>query len=156
VIQRWLCAACLLVTAACEQPPAARRPSAASADTAVVCDANVRRVVERFGARLKLVSVLGHDSAVVRSLRSAYGPFVTPELLAEWQADPARAPGREVSNPWPARITIRSVRVEDGGCRVAGDVVFVAMADTASIIELRPVILHLRNLNGWRVSGYRQ
>lgn len=152
---RWLCAACLLVAAACEQPPAAR-PSVASVDTAVVCDANVRRVVERFGARMKLVSILGHDSAAVRSLRSAYGPFVTPELLAEWQADPQRAPGREVSNPWPARITIRSMRVEAGGCRVAGDVVFVEMADTASIIELRPVILHLRNVAGWRVSGYQQ
>jgi hypothetical protein len=152
---RLVCVACLLLAASCrEQRPAARGGSRGAADTVVACGDDVRRVVERFGARLKLVSLLAPDSVLVRSLRSSYAPFVTPELLKEWQDNPRNAPGREVSNPWPARIAIESLAVEGRGCRVTGDVVYVTTGDTSSVIELHPLVLHVRQAHGWRISAY--
>jgi hypothetical protein len=103
---------------------------------------------------MKLVSLLAPDSVLVRSLRSAYAPFVTPELMKQWQAAPRSSPGREVSNPWPARIAIESLAVDGNGCRVTGDVVYVETADTSSVLELRPLVLHVRQADGWRISAY--
>ena len=152
---RMLGVACLLLAAGCREPQtAARAAGEEAAGTAITCGADVRRVVERFGARMKLVSLLAPDSILARSLRSAYAPFVTPALLAEWLANPRHAPGREVSNPWPARIAIHDIAAEDGGCRVDGDVVYVETADTASVLELRPITLHVRPADGWRISAY--
>lgn len=145
----------LLATACREQQPAARAGTQVAADTTAVCDAHVRRVVDRFGARFKLVSLLGQDSIVRRSLHTAYSPFVTPELLAQWEAHPSTAPGREVSNPWPSRIAIRSMHADGEACVVEGDVVYVATGDTAAIIELRPIMLRLQQRDGWRISAYQ-
>ena len=153
-MRRLCCVASLLLAAACrEQQPAARGPRTAS-DSVVVCGDDVRRVVERFGARMKLVSLLAPDSVLVRSLRSAYAPFVTPELMKQWQDAPRSAPGREVSNPWPSRIAIESLAVAGNGCRVTGDVVYVETGDTSYVLELRPLVLHVRPTDGWRISAY--
>ena len=151
---RLVCVACLLLAAGCREQRPAARGGPGAADSVVVCGDDVRRVVERFGARMKLVSLLAPDSVLVRSLRSAYAPFVTPALMKEWQANPRHAPGREVSNPWPARIAIESLVVDGGGCRVTGDVVYVETADTSSVLELRPLVLRLRQADGWRISAY--
>src|SRR5918992_2146126 len=99
-------AGCALVVSCDERAPASRTS----------CDApEVRQVVERFGERLQRVSLLAPESVVVREVRAAYAPFVTPELLATWTSNPRSAPGREVSSPWPARIEVRSVQVADAG-----------------------------------------
>ena len=144
----------LLVGTACDRQ-AARNGAALPGDSAALCSADVRRVVDRFGARFKLVSLLAPDPVLERSLRMAYAPFVTPELLAHWQAHPQSAPGRAVSNPWPMRIAIRALHAEADGCVVEGDVVYVETADTASVLELRPVTMRVRRSNdGWRVSEY--
>lgn len=103
---------------------------------------------------MKLVSLLAPDSMLVRSLRSAYAPFVTTELMKQWQDAPRSAPGRQVSNPWPARIAIESLAVDGNGCRVTGDVVYVETADTSSVLQLRPLVLHVRQADGWRISAY--
>lgn len=122
--------------------------------SATPCGSDSRHVAEQLVGRMRLVSVLGDDSVVSRELTQAYGALATPELLATWEARPSAAPGREVSNPWPARLEITSAQADNAECRVEGTVVFVTTADTATMVERRPVTIRVRNNNGWKVSAF--
>ncbi|HOQ09731.1 MAG TPA: copper amine oxidase N-terminal domain-containing protein, partial [Syntrophomonadaceae bacterium] len=66
----------------------------------------VSKLVADFGQRLKNVSLLAPDDVVTKSIKENYAEYVSPELLAQWQKDPANAPGRLTSSPWPERIDI--------------------------------------------------
>ena len=70
---------------------------------------NVENLVKNFGDRLKMVSLLALEDLVKDSLKESYGEFVSPTLIEKWQSDPANAPGRVTSSPWPERIDILSV-----------------------------------------------
>jgi hypothetical protein len=122
------------------------------------CDSTeVRAVVERFGQRMKQISLLAPDSIVVREIRQAYAPLVTPALLEAWISKPAHAPGREVSSPWPEQIEIRSVEPAGTGlCRVKGDVVYVTSVEQAQggSVSRTPVILEVKSDDGWRIGAY--
>ena len=142
-------ACALLALAACREA----RPPADSAGAQGPCGSEARAVVQRLGEQMRRVSLLAPDSIAAREIADAYGPLVTPELLHAWQATPAGAPGRQVSNPWPARIDIRSMQAESGACRVEGDVVYVTTADTSAVVERRPVTVHVRQSDG-RVSAF--
>jgi hypothetical protein len=136
-----------------------RTSSSQGADTSrptADCGADARNVVEELGHRLRLVSLLAPESLVTRSLRDAYAPVVTPQLLASWQRLPRQAPGREVSSPWPARIVVSSISPDGAACRVAGEVVYVTSADSTTVVDRRPVSLQVVRDSGWRVSGYEQ
>jgi hypothetical protein len=145
-----LVAATLLATACGDKRPAKGGTTAASES----CAAEARRVAETLVQRERLVSLLAPDSAVRRELADAYGGLVTSSLLAEWQSRPELAPGRELSNPWPARIEIASMQPDSGGCRLEGEVIEVTKSDTLSPIERRHVTMRLANQGGWRVSAY--
>ena len=136
---------------ACDERAAASRTA-----TELSCDApGVRDIVERFGERLQRVSLQAPDSIVAREVREAYAPFVTPELLASWMAEPRRAPGREVSSPWPARIEVRSASPTESACRVEGDVVYASSAPGPSDRAMStPVTLLVWQDDGWRISAY--
>lgn len=137
------------VVAACERRAADER----GATTAVCDEAAARTVVERLGERLRQVSLLAPDSIVVGEIRRAYESLVTPELLAAWTQNPARAPGRDVSSPWPERIEIRSVEESGvGACRIDGEVIYATSADTAAASS--PVTIEVRDAGGWRVSAW--
>lgn len=130
-----------------------------SAETARACAApEVRTVVETLGERMRLVSLLAPDTLVSRALEDAYAPLVTSSLLTRWLADPASAPGRTVSSPWPERIEIQSV--ESAGaqaCRVEGMVVYVASAANTASAEVarEPAVFELVQQDGaWRIDGY--
>lgn len=91
-----------------------------------------RHVVEQFGERMRMVSVLGPDSIVSRELREAYGALVSAQLLARWVARPDSAPGRRVSSPWPQRIRIDSIApVSRDTLMVLGAVLYATSADSA-------------------------
>lgn len=151
-----------VVLLACQSSPArdSRDTSAASvtSGTAQVADAqcsdDARRTVEQLGLRLRQVSVLAPPEAAARSMAEAYGELVTPELLAAWQRTPANAPGRETSNPWPARIEIDSTHALDHQCRVVGDIILVTTADTTTAVDRRAVTALLADSNGWRVTRW--
>jgi len=130
--------------------------SAIGAATTRQCPTEVRDRVRQLGGQMRRVSLLAPDTLVAREMTDAYGSLVAPELLANWQKDPSHAPGRQVSNPWPARIEIKSVDSRDAECRVIGDVVYVLTSDTVSAVDRRPVTVTLRDENGWRVSAYEQ
>lgn len=118
----------------------------------------VRTVVETLGQRMQLVSLLAPDTIVSRALADEYMPLVTAALLARWQADPASAPGRTVSSPWPARIEIDAV--ESAGprtCRVTGAVVYVASAEDTTFAEVAReavVVEVVEQDDGWRIADY--
>lgn len=141
----------LLVIVACgDKQSRIERDSA----TLTACGADARRVVEQLGQRMRLVSILAPDTIAGREIAKAYGPFVAPQLLSAWQKEPATAPGRETSNPWPARIEIGAIQPVGAECSVKADVVYVTSGDTAREVERRAVTLRLRDQNGWRVSAY--
>jgi len=151
-----------LLLAACgrDRP---RAPVAARAPAAVPsCDvAAIRTAIDRFGSRLKQVSLLAPDRVRAREIHTAYGPLVTPELVARWLADPAHAPGRTTSSPWPEHIEVDSVTTGGGGgCRVAGDVVYVTSTELAAgggVAARAPVTLLLRAQDGdWRIAEYHE
>ena len=107
-------------------------------------------MVEEIGAELKTVSLLAADTSVTRQLRAAYSPLVTPALLDRWLADPTRAPGREVSSPWPERIDVDSVTTAGAQeCRVDGQIVYLTSQEAAHGVsaETRSVALTQRRRN---------
>jgi hypothetical protein len=122
------------------------------------CDApGAREIVERLGERLKRVSLRAADSILVREIREAYAPLVTPDLLDRWITEPAGAPGREVSSPWPERIEVRSVEAgSDGTCVVQGEVIYVTSVELTrdSSVMREPVTLRLVKSGEWRISTY--
>lgn len=151
---------CVVATACGEQEAPADRASQGPDAAAAACDeAAARGVVEQLGARMKDVSLLAPDTILGREMRRAYGEIVTPQLLDLWLRDPAAAPGRQVSSPWPERIEIRSIvnaaDAADPGCRVEGDVVFITSTDDAGSAAARvPVTISVRQSDRWRISAY--
>lgn len=114
-------------------------------------EAQVRELIEEFGTRLRDVSLLGPN--VEQEMATHYGPLVSPELLAAWQAAPTRAPGRQTSSPWPERIEIQQVQLRSA----------TEYAVSAEIIELTsdgqsfsyPVALRVRKIaDNWLIDGY--
>jgi hypothetical protein len=134
-----------------------REPSARGEATASCEDARVREVVEGLGERLRRVSLQAPESIVVREIRQAYAPYVTPDLLAKWTSEPTSAPGRDVSSPWPERIELRAVHAAGPEtCHVEADVVYQSSAPPPedSAMLRTPVTLLVRNGGGWRVSAF--
>jgi len=155
---RFIALAAAAVLAACAGRESAPARDTARADASRACDvAGAREVVERFGERLRDVSLLAPDSDVTSQIREAYAPFVTASLVDAWIARPDSAPGRRVSSPWPERIEIDSVTpAEPGACRVAGEVVYVtSVEETQGGAAARErVVLRVASDSGWRISDY--
>lgn len=139
-------------------PPADR--GAADEEGADAEVAAVTAVVERFGSRLARVSLLAPPATLRAQMEAEYGPLVTPELLAAWLADPAAAPGREVSSPWPARLEVREVVTQEGGYRVTGEVVYVTSVEEAAggAARREPVAMTMvpGADGGWRIADYER
>ncbi|HLS88140.1 MAG TPA: hypothetical protein VK008_00730 [Sphingobacteriaceae bacterium] len=127
-------------------------PADLAADEAVV-----REVVESFGSRLQQVSLLAPEDDVAEAMEEHYGPYVTEELLAFWQADPSSAPGREVSSPWPDRIEIDSVqRLGEDSYRVEGRIIEVTSEEqgTDEAAAVRPISLLVGRYDGdWLIES---
>jgi hypothetical protein len=73
-------------------------------------EAAVRLIVEGFGQRMQNVELLSGE--VQSQIRDQYGSFASEDMIEEWLEEPSRAPGREVSSPWPARIEIFTIEEE--------------------------------------------
>jgi hypothetical protein len=144
--------------AACgDRAPAPRAGAGGNAGASTCTDPGVRQVVEQFGGRMKMVSTLAPDSIAARAVREAYSGLVTPTLLDRWGADPAHAPGKDVSSPWPERIRIDSMAAAGTGeCRVSGAIVYVTSVEMANggAAALVPVTLRVVSDDGWRISAF--
>jgi hypothetical protein len=146
------------VLAACTDRPSEPIAEAPAVETEGSCnDAGVRDVVENLGMRMKDVPLLAPDSVVTAEIREAYESLVTPALLTEWLEEPASAPGRDVSSPWPERIEAGTVEpAGEGVCRVEGEVVYVTSVELAEggAAHREPVTLQVTEDDGWRISAY--
>lgn len=107
-------------------------------------EGDARTTVAQFGNQLNSVSLLSPTAA--EEIRSSYGPYVAPELLALWIEDPLHAPGRLTSSPWPDHIEVDSVvKNETGAYDVMGRIILKTSTDDAGIV---PVSLTVANVNG--------
>ena len=106
-----LMAISLAACAPAAQPVAAQgiEPTQVTADNAGE-EAVVKELVESFGKRLQMVSLLAPNAA--QDIQMQYSDFVSPALLETWMNDVSKAPGRMVSSPWPDRIEITSLESE--------------------------------------------
>lgn len=117
-------------------------------------------LVERLGNRLASVSLLAPPDIVRRQLQHEFAGLVTPELLSAWMTDPASAPGRSVSSPWPQRIEVlQTRRVDARAYEVTGDVVYVtsveATQDGAATRERISARVTRYNRDDWRIFLWR-
>ncbi len=122
-------------------------------DLAADNDAQVRETANHFGEQMKDVPLLAADEEVKRALKEAYGPYIVPQLLASWQEDPSKAPGRLTSSPWPDRIMIDAAeRQNDETYIVTGSVVErTSTGDAGSY----PVTLTVKDHNGqWLIAQF--
>lgn len=113
-------------------------------------------VVEAFGERIVHVSKLAPPDSVTDQIRDQYGPYVTTLLLGGWLSDPASAPGRETSSPWPAGLEVREATPVGGtAVDVVGEVLFLNQVDAAPVLR-KPVRLRVvRGQDGaWRISEW--
>lgn len=111
-------------------------------------------VVREFGSRMKNVSLLAPAADVARAMDREYGAYVAEETLTRWKEDPASAPGRLTSSPWPERIDISTSTPTDTGYRVEGVVVEVTSDVMESGGDARgyPVTVFLeREDDGWKI-----
>jgi len=107
-------------------------------------EGDVRTTVAQFGNQLNSVSLLSPTAS--EEIRSSYGPYVAPELLAQWTEDPSSAPGRLTSSPWPDHIEVDTVvKNEAGAYDVMGRVILKTSTEDAGIV---PVSLTVANVNG--------
>lgn len=118
----------------------------------------VRSVVADFGARLKDVSLLAPADDAARAMQANYTAYVAPDILTQWEENPADAPGRLTSSPWPDHIEISSVKVNPGGFyTVSGNVVEMTSADAGSSggSGKYPVTITLQKRDGvWLIIGF--
>lgn len=112
----------------------------------------MRAVVTEFGQRMKNVSLLAPD--VSAQIAAQYAGLVAPELLAVWQADSSKAPGRYSSSPWPDRIEIVSIEQIGEGLlyRVEGNVIEVTSTEMAEdqkeVAAVQPISFMVEGRDG--------
>jgi len=130
------------------QPAAAPQTGSTSGKISAETDTAIRNTVTNFGMHLKNVSLLA-TSTLSSQIESEYGPYLSPDLVTRWQANPALALGRQVSSPWPDRIEINTVNPNgDGTYTVLGDIVEVTSADTATSSSDRVPVMFTVAQNG--------
>lgn len=113
-----------------------------------------RVVLETFGSKLKNVPLLGDSAAVDAAIDENYAPYVTAELLADWKANHAHAPGRLTSSPSPERLGITSFTVQGAGRIAVGEVILVASGETVDTV---PFVAQLIPTDGgWKIAAYQE
>ena len=117
----------------------------------------VTTLVQQFGKKLQMVSLLAPEQTVRESMQEHYADFVSPALLEKWQSDPQNAPGRLVSSPWPDRIDVQMVeKVSEAVYRVKGEITEITSTELESggAAAIRPVTLEVRKIGGrWLIEN---
>lgn len=117
----------------------------------------VTSLVESFGKKLQVVSLLADKDVVSKSMQENYSDFVSPALLAKFQSHPENAPGRMVSSPWPDRIEIKSIeKISEGIYKVKGEIIEITSLEQtkSGVAEKRPIILEVKKMdNKWLIDA---
>lgn len=127
-------------------------------DARMDAEPEVRAIVETFGKKLMNVPLSAEKAVAAKAMTDNYAEFVSPALLREWANNPAKAPGRLVSSPWPDRIEIEEVIKGTDSYEVHGKVVEVTSAEVAGggVAASYLVDIELRqNASGkWLISAF--
>ena len=112
-------------------------------------EARIQAVVEEFGQKLKLVSLLSPTAA--EDLKTQYSNYVSAPLLQQWMGTPEKAPGRMVSSPWPDRIEISSIR------KTMTVEITSAEVSSGGFTDKIPIQITVKNSGGsWLIVDYSQ
>lgn len=115
-------------------------------------------VVVDFGQTLQDVSLTAPTTQAAQEIAQDYGPYVSPTLLAQWEAGPAFAPGRATQSPWPDHVTITSITDDGlGGYRVMGNVVNLTSEDVTAgtVSSMDPFTATVSKVNGkWMITAW--
>lgn len=124
-------------------------------ETANNDEATVSSIVENFGKKLQLVSLLGPEDVLEKSMQENYGEFVSPALIEQWLEDPINAPGRLTSSPWPDRIEILSIeKISEEAYEVKGEIIEVASLENNEPVNKRPITLAVEKIDGkWLINN---
>jgi hypothetical protein len=138
--------------------PAATQVNKPDPTTVITGDeeGEIRELVENFGKRLQMVSLLAPTAA--EDLQRQYAEFVSPALLETWINDVSNAPGRMVSSPWPDRIEITNLKKEAADRYVIdGFVVEVTSTEVNNDEAANKIPVHIvveRNQEHWLIAEY--
>jgi len=116
----------------------------------------VLNIVNNFGSKLQLVSLLAPEDTLKKSMQENYGSLVSDALIEKWIKDPLNAPGRLTSSPWPDRIEILSISKLSGDAyEVKGEIIEITSQEkgTQKAAARRPITLIVKNKNGWRIEN---
>lgn len=118
-------------------------------------ETTVNSVVENFGTKLRLVSLLGPEDLLEKSMQENYGEFVSPTLLEQWLKDSISAPGRLTSSPWPDRIEILSTeKVTEEAYEVKGEIIEITSLENKEIAAKRSITLVVEKIDGkWLINN---
>ncbi len=115
----------------------------------------VMSVIEDFGCSLKNVSLLSPTAA--KEIEENYKNFLDPALLAQWQEDPLKAPGRVTSSPWPDRIEVLDIeRFGSGSYEVEGEIIEITSAEQeeGKVAARRDIKLSVSDFGDkWLITG---
>lgn len=116
-------------------------------------------LVEGFGSKLSMVSLLAPKAEVAKSMEETYRDFVSQDLIKEWIENPEIAPGRLTSSPWPERIDVTDVIKRSSDLyEVTGVMIEVTSAEMAEggVAARRPITLEVRQVGGqWLIDACR-
>src|SRR5664280_2589741 len=112
--------------------------------------AEVTALVESFGSKLKEVSLSAPGEIVSQEIETIYAPFLSSTFLLNLTNDPTRAPGRDVSSPWPEKIEIISMeKLDSYTIQVKGKIILMTSVEVAQGGNAgeTPIVLWVRNTN---------
>ncbi|MEA4891200.1 MAG: hypothetical protein VB085_01370 [Peptococcaceae bacterium] len=139
-----------------ENPPEPADESLPRRDQGEQEEQAVRKLVEDFGKKLQMVSLLAPEDRIAASIEENYGDYVTDQLMQKWQADPLAAPGRAVSSPWPDRIDILRLEMSnENRYTVYGEIIEITSAEleNGGAAAKRPVTLMTEKVDGRWLIG---
>ena len=118
---------------------------------------SISTVVEQFGTTMQKVSLAAPDAK--SEIGAAYSPYVSADLIVQWQNNPSFAPGRGTSSPWPDHIQVESTALQpDGSYVVQGTVIEVTSYEVAhgGVAAQFPVTLTLKKFGDqWLITQYQ-
>ncbi|MHC1719795.1 MAG: hypothetical protein AB9844_03715 [Clostridiaceae bacterium] len=113
-------------------------------------------LVEGFGTKLQMVSLLAPSDTVKKSMEDNYSDYVTAQLLEKFKNDPINAPGRLTSSPWPERIEVTSAeKTSEGIYKVEGEIIEITSTEKkGEVAATRPITLEVRKSEEkWLISS---
>ncbi len=117
----------------------------------------VIKFIQGFGQQLKMVSLTAPEDVLKSTMEKYFGDYVSAGLMEKWLSDPANAPGRLTSSPWPGRIDVLSTeKTAENEYVVKGTIVeftSVEMED-GGFAAKKAITLKVEKINGkWIITG---